>query len=199
MATNAELVLASPSFGAGSDCPDGQANWFCIRAQPKREHIATAALRQMEGVEVFCPRIRFRRSTSRGPVQVTEALFPGYLFARFDWNRSKNRVQSANGVSTIVHFGDRWPVIPRETICTLQEGLGGQEVGTVANQPEPGSEVTISGGLFHGLVALVTYVIPSRERLRVLINFLGRLTPLDLDSGQVVIGLPRQAMFRHAA
>ena len=34
-------------------------SWFCLRTQPKREHIAAACLRQIPEVEVFCPRVRF--------------------------------------------------------------------------------------------------------------------------------------------
>src|SRR5258708_33348521 len=66
--------------------------WFCLRAQPKREHIAAACLRQTCEVEVFCPRLRFRKLTSRGPVWFIEAMFPGYLFARFDYANCHRRV-----------------------------------------------------------------------------------------------------------
>jgi len=52
-------------------------NWFCLRAQPKSEHIAAAHLKRMEGVKVFLPRVRFQRATRQGRVWVTEALFPG--------------------------------------------------------------------------------------------------------------------------
>ncbi len=57
--------------------------WYCVRSQNKHEHIAAAHLRMLDGVTVFCPRIRFKRTTRRGVVWVTEGMFPGYLFARF--------------------------------------------------------------------------------------------------------------------
>src|SRR5260221_5470813 len=70
--------------------------WFCLRAQPKREHIAAACLPQTCEVEVFCPRLRFRKLTSRGPVWFIEAMFPGYLFARFDYaNCHRRELQTA--------------------------------------------------------------------------------------------------------
>ena len=40
--------------------------WFCVRSQPKREHIAAAHLRNLVEVEVFCPRLRIRKATRRG-------------------------------------------------------------------------------------------------------------------------------------
>ena len=32
--------------------------WYCLRSQPKHEHIAAAQLRRSMGIEVFCPRVR---------------------------------------------------------------------------------------------------------------------------------------------
>src|SRR5262245_8238151 len=90
--------------------------WFCLRSQPKHEHIAAGHLRQMEGVEVFNPRIRYPRSTRNGKVMVRESMFPNYLFARFDWKTSLTRVHYAPGVSGVVHFGTRWRTVPEQAI-----------------------------------------------------------------------------------
>src|SRR5437773_11457647 len=40
--------------------------WFCLKAQPKREHLAAIALRRQFGIECFSPRLRFRKMTNRG-------------------------------------------------------------------------------------------------------------------------------------
>ena len=88
--------------------------WFCLRSQPKHEHIAAGHLRQIEGADVFNPRMRFMRNTRLGPVTVTESMFPNYLFARFDWELLLNRVHYSPGVSGVVHFGTKWPTIPGE-------------------------------------------------------------------------------------
>src|SRR5271154_6203505 len=101
--------------------------WFCLRSQPKHEHIAAARLRLQPGIEVFVPRIRFRRTTRRGPVWVTEALFPNYLFARFDWKTSLRTVHHSPGVSGVVHFGVHWPTIANEVINELRATLGQDE------------------------------------------------------------------------
>src|SRR5436190_16891298 len=65
--------------------------WFCLKTQPKREHLAATALRRQFGVECFSPRLRFRKMTQRGPVWFVEAMFPGYLFAKFVYSRSEER------------------------------------------------------------------------------------------------------------
>src|SRR5260370_33645518 len=42
-------------------------SWLCLRAQPKRAHIAAACLRQTSEVDVCCPQVRVRKATSDGP------------------------------------------------------------------------------------------------------------------------------------
>src|SRR5215472_8501834 len=69
------------------------AAWFCVRTHPKHEHIAAAQLRQEQDIEVFLPRIRYRRSTRLGPAWVNEALFKDYLFARFELSTALRRVK----------------------------------------------------------------------------------------------------------
>ena len=161
-------------------------NWFCLRSQPKHEHIAAAHLKKMEGVEAFLPRVRFRRATRQGMAWTTEALFPNYLFARFDWENSLRRVQAARGVSGVVHFGVRWPVIPEATIVDLQSAFGTDELHTISAALAPGDTVEIAEGAMRGLLAVVTRVMPSRERVMVLMDFLGRQTAIEVPMNSIL-------------
>src|SRR5262245_15046148 len=103
-------------------------SWYCLHSQAKHEHIAAAGLRQIEGVEVFLPRLRFKRATRRGPVWVTEALFPNYLFARFDATLLLRRVRSLNGVRGLVRFGGHLATAPHAVIEDLRRCAGPQEI-----------------------------------------------------------------------
>ncbi len=69
--------------------------WFCLKTQPKREHLAATALRRQFAVECFSPRLRFRRMTQRGPVWFVEAMFPGYLFAKFVYSTQHRAVENS--------------------------------------------------------------------------------------------------------
>jgi transcriptional antiterminator RfaH len=162
--------------------PGSSALWFCLRSQPKHEHIAAAHLRHDSTIEVYLPRIRFKRATLQGSVWATEALFPGYLFARFDWHTSLRRVQGARGVRGVVHFGERWPAIPEAIIRELQLTIGATGLHTVPEIFGPGDEVKITGGAMRGLRAVVAHrqVLPGRERIAVLMEFLGRQTLIEL-------------------
>ncbi|HXD00388.1 MAG TPA: transcription termination/antitermination NusG family protein [Verrucomicrobiae bacterium] len=164
----------------------GSAAWFCVRTLPKHEHIAAAQLRQQSSdVEVFLPRIRYQRTTRRGPAWVTEALFLNYVFARFDLASRLRQVQAARGVRGVVHFGMRWPTIPHGAIAELKAAMGADEVKTLSQEFQPGDEVEIAGGAFFGLRAVVTRVMPGRQRVAVLLDFLGRQTTVELDRDQL--------------
>lgn len=157
-----------------------QRAWFCLRSQPKHEHIAARHLRKLAGVEVFLPRIRFRRKMRRGAVWVTEALFPNYLFARFDWKECLRQVHHTAGVKGVVHFGDRWPTIPDTVMDDLRAAFGQQELHVVSPEMHVGDSVEIAGGVFHGLRAVIKQIMPGRERVIVLLDFLGRQTATEV-------------------
>lgn len=160
--------------------------WFCLRSQIKHEHIAAAHLRKMEDVQIFLPRIRFKRVTRRGSVWVKEALFPGYLFARFDWQTSFRQVQYASGVRGIVHFGKHWPMIPEKNIEELRQTFGTTEVHTIPQEFSPGDAVRIADGTLRGLYAVVSRVMPSRERVAVLMELLGQQTMIELTATSLI-------------
>lgn len=163
----------------------GQPEWFCVRSRPKSEHIAARHLRE-SGIDVFLPRIRFKRLTRRGPVWFTEALFPGYFFACFNWAGAFRQVRATNGVTTIVHFGEHWPTIPPQAILEMQELFGAESVREINTDLHVGDEVKIATGPFQGLLAVVNQVLPAPERVRVLLEFLGRQTSVEIQVSALI-------------
>ncbi|MBC8096545.1 MAG: hypothetical protein H7Y43_12105, partial [Akkermansiaceae bacterium] len=141
-----ESLPAIESVGAGQSIDSclSSAEWFCVRTHPKREHLAAVQLRHDPDLAVFLPRIRYRRPTRQGPVWTTEALFPNYLFARFDLALCLRRVRHARGVREVVHFGDKWPTVPASTIRELQRLMGTEELRVIPADFSPGDQVQIA-------------------------------------------------------
>jgi len=160
--------------------------WYCLRSHSKHEHIAARHVSRLAGVETFLPRIRFRRARRQGPVWVTEALFPHYLFARFSWPTHVRLVRHAPGVSDVVHFGTRWPTVPDPVMHELRSRFADDSVYVLGDAMSPGDEVKISGSAFHGLTGVITRVMPARERVAVLLEFLGRQTVVEIPAGSVI-------------
>ena len=159
--------------------------WFCLRSQPKHEHIAAAHLARFGDVDVFNPRIRFTRSTRKGPIWVTESLFPNYLYARFNWKSNLSKVRYSPGISSVVHFGTRWPTVPDEAIDQLRLTLGKDQIHEIP-PVAVGDTVDIAGGAFHGLQGVVTRLMPAKERVKVLLDFLGRQTMIEVPLSSLV-------------
>lgn len=158
--------------------------WFCVRTRPKSEHIAAAHLRELEQIEVFNPRIRFKRPRGRHKMWVTEALFPGYVFAKFNWFRLLKAVHYTNGVTGVVHFGTQWPIIDDDVVTEWRAALGIEELALCEELPEPGEDVLITTGAFKGLLAQVVRVSNAQKRVAVLMEFLGQQVQLDLKADQ---------------
>jgi transcriptional antiterminator RfaH len=149
-------------------------SWFCLRAQPKREHIAAACLRQISDVEAFCPRLRFRKLTNRGPVWFIEAMFPGYLFARFDYANRNRLIRQGPGVNGFVQFGERLALLSESLINEIKRQTSADEVVEINPELEPGRTVQLARGPFLGLEAVVTRLVPAKERVEILIEWMGR-------------------------
>ena len=164
---------------------EGEVAWYCLRTQTKREHIAAASLRELERVEVLCPRLRYRKTTRRGKVWWVEPLFPGYILARFDLDRQERAVSYANGVSQILRFGGRTPSIPERFVEELRAELAKSsdagDVLSVQVAVEPGDEVELADGPLRGMTGQVIDVCPAKDRVRIFIEFLGQEQPVDVD------------------
>jgi transcriptional antiterminator RfaH len=182
----ADSVVWSVTQSSASLALVSEPVWFCLKTQPKREHLAATALRRQFGLECCSPRLRFRRMTQRGPVWFVEAMFPGYLFAKFVYSTQHRAVESSHGVSGIVHFGDRLATLPENIVAALQSKVGSEEIVTLDCSLKVGQSVQIIAGPFHGLEVLVTQLLPAKERIRVLFDFLGRSMEIEISTLQVL-------------
>ncbi len=155
--------------------------WYCLRSKVKREITVAQVLNDNLGVEVFCPRIRIRKMTKRGLVWFEEAMFPGYFFARFDLVKQLKSVSYSCGVTGLVHFGDVFAEVPPAAISELRDQLGEECLLVVEGSCSEGDEVEVVDGPFKGLVGMVVDRISGKERVRILIDFLGRSLDVELN------------------
>jgi transcriptional antiterminator RfaH len=160
--------------------------WFCVKAQPKREHLAASSLQKLANITAYAPRIRFRKLTKRGLVWFVEPLFPGYFFAEFVFTQQRRLVEHSTGVHYIVAFGEQVPTLDPASIALLQQSAGDGEIVTIDPEIKVGQDVEIAEGPFQGLRALVTRVIPAKQRVQVLLEFLGRSLETELPTPRVL-------------
>ncbi len=168
------------AFNHNHDLP-----WFCLRTQNKHEHIAAGFLNTLEGVDVFAPRIRYRKATTRGARVFVEALFPGYIFAQFDPAPLLSLVRSGHAVSGLVQFGGKYATVPAPVIDELRTHTGDYQIKDVEHVLQVGEEITITAGTFKNCRALVSRLIPAKDRVAILFEFLGRPTEVEIETKNV--------------
>ncbi len=170
--------------------------WFCVRCQTKREHIAAGHLREIEGVEVFCPRLRYRKATRRGKIWWVEPMFPGYVLAKFSIAEMERAVTFCQGVRGLVRFGAGIPAVPETFVEALKaeildhNGAMENELITLSPNLEMGDEVEVAHGPFQGMQGTVVGIPTATERVKILLEFLGNPQAVDMDLFSIL--LPRR-------
>lgn len=166
--------------------------WFSVWTKPKHEHIAAASLRRNFGLDIFLPQLQFKKATRSGWRQVTEPLFPGYLFVHCVIEDRINEVQYTNGVKRIVQFGGKITPVPDPVIQDLQKHFESGSVVTVGDSLSPGDAVSVTDGAFAGMNACVLRTLPAKQRVQILLEILGR--PAAVEVGRHLLARERTTL-----
>lgn len=171
-----------------ADFTKAETGWYCFKALPKKEHLAAQLLRREAGLETFCPRIAYQKKTRRGKVRFVECLFPGYIFIHLDPKALYRRVRATQGIRDIVSFGERVPRIPESFIEALRVRLDEENLKAIPEPViRPGQEVTITEGPFKNWNAIVNGELDARQRVALLLDFLGRRMEIRVSATDVMV------------
>ncbi|ELX8381188.1 transcription/translation regulatory transformer protein RfaH [Providencia vermicola] len=151
---------------------------YCKRGQIDR------AIEHLNRQSVICmtPMTEIEKVVRGKRVTVQEALFPNYLFVKFDHNDiHTTTIQSTRGVSHFVRFGQLPAVVPDEIMELLQQAPLSHLVAP--ETPVHGDNVLITEGIFSGIQAI--YDEPNGEsRSILLLNILNKNVSKVLDNSQ---------------
>ncbi|MDR7522361.1 MAG: transcription termination/antitermination NusG family protein [Armatimonadota bacterium] len=166
------------------DRPGGpaSADWYAVQTKPRCEERVRRWLCQRSGLPVFLPKIAYPRRRGPRRVTVVEPLFPSYLFVHMPLDPGPwYAVKWAPGVRRIVTAGDTPVPVPADAMRILLERCGDGDV--VPWQPvyRAGASVRVLGGPFAGLVGILERPCSRADRVRVLLNLLGTVTPVEID------------------
>jgi transcription antitermination factor NusG len=166
--------------------------WYVIRAHHHQE-ARTAANLAAGNIETFLPWARpLSRRKSERPNG--EPLFPQYLFARFDAQRSLHDVTFTRGVQRIVQIGGGLATIDDEVIAFFRsrgDAHGSIPIGRVLAAGERG---TIEHGPFAALAGVVERVMPARQRVLVLLTAVGPGPALRVEVPTDHVYVPRSGL-----
>ena len=88
------------------------------------------------------------------------------------------------GDKVLVEVSDVPDAMVRNLIRQVREQAGGEgeeEMITIAPSISVGDEVEVATGPFQGMKGIIRSVAPATERVKVLLEFLGQIQPVDLD------------------
>ncbi|MDQ7818926.1 MAG: transcription termination/antitermination NusG family protein [Armatimonadota bacterium] len=157
--------------------------WYVLQTKPRQEDRVSAFLHlRAPSVEVFLPRIEVVRRHAGRRYTVVEPLFPSYLFL---WTpltpATWDAVRWTPGALRILGDGERPVEVPEEMVQVIQDRVRPLGFVRVGLDLRPGERVRIRTGPFAGLEAIFERPTSRRDRVRVLLQLLGTLTPLEID------------------
>jgi len=155
--------------------------WFLVQLKPKGLQRARCNLARQD-FSLFCPMEPVTK-ISRGRFgSFWRELFPGYLFVGFDPATAPWRmINSTFGVARLVTFGKAAPTpLPADLIEGLQSRCDADGHLLPPKILKAGDRVQIVQGPFSDLTAKIERITPD-QRVWVLLDVLGRQTPISLD------------------
>ncbi len=90
-------------------------------------------------------------------------------------------------MSSLVRFGDRVPSVADDVVDELKQCFSSEEPLAVEERLWPGSEVTVARGAFLGSRGVVVRVLPAKQRVQILLDFLGRTTLVEVNKGWLTV------------
>lgn len=154
--------------------------WYLIHTKPKQEHVALDHLSR-QGYGCYLPRIQKERMRLGRLETVWEPLFARYLFVDLDhpdYNPNWGPIQSTQGVTRLVRFGNQAAKIDAHWIQAFKER---EQQTPVQPLFKFGDMVRITQGPYAGLEALYQKGTAAQRAL-VLFELLGKPVKLNIPS-----------------
>jgi len=156
--------------------------WCAARFEPHRERLAVHCL-ELNGYEVYFPRLRERRISHGRKIEVRPPLFPGYAFIAIElrWHTARWTA----GVLGLIMGGIQPARVPDVVIAEIRaRERGGLVVLPRREEFCTGEAVRVTHGPFSGQLGLYQGQRP-RERVLVLLALLGGQQRVELAKGDI--------------
>ena len=145
-------------------------NWYAIYTKPKCEE-STARLLNNAGIETLSPRIRVLKRVRGKYADVTEQLFPSYIFGCFDSEKHGHMIRYTRGVKYVVGKGTPLAV-PPEIVQAIRERMQDGIVISVPEDIRKGDRVLIKEGPFKDFYGIFQRDMSGKERAMILLETL---------------------------
>jgi transcription elongation factor/antiterminator RfaH len=153
-------------------------HWYALYTKPKKEFQVAGQLEAM-GVDSYLPTVM--RKVRRRDRPHRKVYFPCYLFARIDFDSTpRSSISWMPGICHIVSFGEQPAIVNDGIVELVRVRLDGVEQVETESFSQ-GDRVRIKSGPLKQLEAVFDQPLSSADRVRVLLDVMGRMTPVDID------------------
>ena len=162
-------------------------SWCVVYTQAQSEAKAAGHLRR-QGFNVYLPEYYKLRRHARKKERIKSPLFSRYIFVALDMTKDRWRaINSTIGVNHLICCGDHPQAIPERVISGIRdrEDKNGIVALSVVDDFKSGDAVQIQSGAFCDQIGILDCVT-NEERVRVLLNLLGRSVKLNLPADSIV-------------
>ena len=157
-------------------------SWLLVATKPRSEYVARQHLERQD-FEVCLPQIRVRKRKQGSWQQVTEPMFPGYVFLGLEMDKkSIAPIRSTRGCSYVVTFGGEVRPLPKTLVGQFQPFNDVPFDGS--SDLQVGQRVLIQAGAFEGLEA-VFEKSKGTDRAHLLITVLGQLRSVEVPMDNI--------------
>lgn len=191
--SNEETEGYSPPDLESEDESDDGRRWYVVHCYSGYENKVRHAIEQrtetmgMEDkiFEVIVP-TEEQMEIKDGKRKVVERrVFPGYILVNMIMDEdSWYVVRNTPGVTGFVGMGNKPTPLRPEEVNQIMKRMEA-EAPVVKVTYKPGQKVRIIDGPFNDVVGIVDEIDMERAKVRVMVNFFGRETPVELDFLQV--------------
>lgn len=173
-----QVLSELPPLSNGASEPQ----WFALYTCANQERRVAAQL-EARGVEHFLPLYRSRRNWKDRRVFLDLPLFPGYVFARFEWPE-RVRVLQARGVVRLVASNGRPCPLAQREIEALRAGIS----DALRLEPHPYLTAGKRVRILHGPLAGITGILVRRKnscRVVLSVDLIARSVSLEVDTSDL--------------
>lgn len=159
--------------------------WYVVQSKPRQEALAQENL-ERQGYPVYCPAVTQARRRRGGWQEVSEPLFPRYLFVRLTEGEDNfSPIRSTLGVSNMLRFGDKSACISDQAVEAIRQQEQQLKQGDEGKMPcKEGDRVQLLEGPFAGLSGIFQKK-SNEERVIILLELLGKENRLKVDANNI--------------
>lgn len=157
--------------------------WSCLKTAAHKEKFVTDQLNALR-IEAYCPKYQRWVKHARRQNLVTRPLFPNYIFVNADDDQRGMIARTAGVNGFLGGVQHPSPVAPQLIVAMKQRENPAGFIDYKYEVLKSGDKVKIMQGSFTGFEA-VFLETDERERVRLLIEFLGKKHCITLNSGMI--------------